>query len=56
MSFEVDTECACCGEAIRLTMASDLSHAVEDPTMTPLFSVPLVDFTKLGAPSIVDAF
>lgn len=58
MSFDVETECACCGEAIRFTISSDLSFVLADECTkaSPVFYVPMVDFTRLEAPSIVDAF
>ena len=56
LSFEIDTECACCGQALRFTMRDDLSYELADGASSPMYYVPLVDFTKLRAPSIVDAF
>lgn len=56
LSFEIDTECACCGTAIHFTMQHDLAYALGDPASSPLFFVPMVDFTRLKAPSIVDDF
>ncbi len=56
MSFEIRTECACCGKAIELGMDDSLGYSVRDPDARPLFFVPMVDFTKLEAPSIVDDF
>ena len=37
-------------------MQHDLSFTLEDPASDPLFFVPLVDFTKLKASSIIDDF
>jgi hypothetical protein len=56
LSFEVETECACCSKPIRFTMRHDLSFTLEDATSDPLFLVPMVDFTKLRASSIIDDF
>ena len=56
LSFDIETECACCGKPIRFTMRHDLSFTLEDPSGDPLFFVPLVDFTKLKASSIIDDF
>ena len=56
LSFEVRTECSCCGRKIGFTLQHDLSYTLDDPESSPLYFVPVVDFTKLQAPSIVDDF
>ena len=58
MTFEVDTECACCGKAIHFTATDGLSFTLGEhcADAKPMFFIPMVDFTKLKAPSIVDAF
>ena len=56
MSFEIRTECACCGRRIGLTMRHDLSYTLHEPESSPMIFMPIVDFTKLRAPSIVDEF
>ncbi len=52
---EFDTACEHCGEPIRLTIDSRPSCRAEGPD-EPLAFVPLVDFTKIEAPSIIDVF
>jgi hypothetical protein len=37
-------------------MEHNLQFTLEDPEIAPLFFVPIVDFTKLKAKSIVDRF
>jgi hypothetical protein len=37
-------------------MGHDLSFTLADPASDPLFFVPMVDFTRLKAPSIIDDF
>jgi hypothetical protein len=37
-------------------MEHDLRFALRDPGCAPLFFVPMVDFTKLKAKSIIDDF
>jgi hypothetical protein len=37
-------------------MRQDLSFTLADPTSAPIFFVPMVDFTRLKAPSIVEHF
>jgi hypothetical protein len=54
--FEVESECACCNAPIRFTMGCDLSFTLADPNSDPVFFVPVVDFTRLKAPSIVEHF
>jgi hypothetical protein len=56
LSFEIESECACCEKPIRFTMAHDLSYRLSDGLSDPMFFVPLVDFTRLNAPSIIDRF
>ena len=56
LHFDIESECACCGEPIRFRMQHDLSYTLADRSSDPLFFVPLVDFSKLRAPSIIDAF
>jgi hypothetical protein len=37
-------------------MRYDLSFTLNDPSSDPIFFVPMVDFTRLKAPSIVEHF
>jgi len=56
LSFDISSECACCDRPIRFRMDYDLRFELEDPECDPLFFVPMVDFTKLKASSIIDDF
>jgi hypothetical protein len=56
LSFDVTTECACCARPIRFTMRHDLSFELREPGAQPVFFVPMVDFTRLRAKSIIDDF
>ena len=56
LSFDIDTECACCNRSLRFRMDRELRFELEDPDCDPLFFIPLVDFTKLKANSIIDHF
>ncbi len=56
LSFEIRTECACCSRRIGFTMRHDLSYTLHDLESSPMFFMPIVDFTKLKAPGIVDDF
>ena len=56
LSFDIESECECCKKPIQFTMRHDLSYTLADPSSDPIFFVPLVDFTRLKAPSIIDRF
>ena len=56
LSFEVRTECACCGERIGFSMKHDLSYRLDEPQSSPMIFFPIIDLTKLKASSIVDDF
>jgi hypothetical protein len=56
LTFNIRTECACCGRNIRFRMNSDLSFTLEDAASDPVFFVPMVDLARLKEPSIIDAF
>ena len=55
-SATIETECAHCGKEIRIEMDSELNYSVSDPDAKPLVFVPMVDFSTLEDPSIIDAF
>jgi len=46
LTFDVRTECAHCGQAIRFRMRHDLSYEIEQADCAPLFFVPLVRFCR----------
>jgi hypothetical protein len=50
---EIRSECAHCGEPMRIEVDSSLR--MDAGEMTPLVSVPFVDVSSLG-PSIIDGF
>jgi hypothetical protein len=56
LTFEINSECACCGRPIQFRMDHELRYALAEPDSDPMVFAPLVDFTKLRAPSIVNAF
>jgi hypothetical protein len=56
LSFDIESECACCKKPIRFTMRHDLSFTLADRNSDPVFLVPMVDFTRLKAPSIIEDF
>jgi len=56
LTFDVESECACCKKPIRFTMRHDLSFTLADSSSDPIFFVPMVDFIGLKAPSIIEHF
>jgi len=56
LAFTIQTECAQSGKDISIEIDSDLSFSVSDPDANPLIFVPMVDFSTLEDPSIIDAF
>ena len=56
LSFDIESECACCKKPIRATMRHDLTFTLDDLSSEPVFFVPMVDFTRLKAPSIIERF
>jgi hypothetical protein len=56
LSFQVDTICAHCSQAIGIEIDSDLHYKVTTASADPLVFAPSVDFDKLKDPSIIDAF
>jgi hypothetical protein len=56
LTFTIHTACAHCGKEICIEMDSELNYPVSDPNARPLIFVPMVDFSTLEAPSIIDAF
>ena len=51
-----ESECAHCSRPLRTTINSDLTYRVETEAAGMLVFVPLVDFAKLRAKSIIDDF
>ncbi len=55
VAVTIRTECAHCARPMRIEVDSQLQYRVGEAT-DPLIFVPLVDFEKLKAPSIIDDF
>ena len=55
-SVVVETECAHCAKPLHIEIDSEMRYRVEEEGAVPLVSVPIVDFSKLTEPSIVDVF
>jgi hypothetical protein len=56
LSVIIRTECAHCGKEMCIEIDSQLKYSVADPEAKPLVFVPMVDFSTLEDPSIIDAF
>ena len=56
LSFQIETECAHCGQPIHIQIDSDLNYKVLEPDASPLVFVPNVNFATLKDPSIIDGF
>jgi hypothetical protein len=56
MTFTVETGCAHCACPIRLQVDGNLNVQVLTEGAEPMVFMPMVDFTRLDDPSIIDAF
>ncbi|MFC1976160.1 hypothetical protein ACFLXQ_07160 [Chloroflexota bacterium] len=56
LSVVVKTECAHCSQPMRIEIDSEMRCRVEEEGAAPLISVPVVDFSKVTVPSIIDVF
>ena len=56
LTFTITTECAHCRAPIHLDVDTDLNFRIAETTARPLVFMPLVDFARLEAPSIIDDF
>jgi hypothetical protein len=52
----VATECAHCHQPLHLELDGELNYRVIEADAQPLIFAPMVDFAKLGKPSIIDDF
>ena len=56
LTFTIQSECAHCGKEFQIEIDSDLNYSVSEADAKPLIFVPMVDFSTLEDPSIIDAF
>ncbi len=56
ITCSIHTECAHCGRPLQLEVNSDLTYRLETEGAAPLLFVPVVDFSRLKGPSIIDDF
>jgi hypothetical protein len=50
------SKCAQSGRTLHIEIDSELNYKVQEADAAPLLSVPMVDFSELKDPSIIDAF
>ena len=56
INFTIQTQCAHCGRELRIEMDEKLNYRLAEPEARPLVFVPMVNFSTLEDPSIIDAF
>jgi hypothetical protein len=56
LQFDIQTECAYCGQPIHLELDSDLHFTVLEKDAAPMIFAPQVNFDRLEAPNIIYAF
>ena len=56
INFTIRTQCAHCGRELRIEMDEKLNYRLAEPEARPLVFVPMVNFSTLEDPSIIDAF
>jgi len=56
LTVTFESECAHCRRPLLITIGSDLTYRVDATAAGALVFVPLVDFAKLRASSIIDDF
>ena len=56
LSFTLETRCAHCAAPIQIEIDDQLEYRVLQHDADPLVYVPMVDFSRLDDPSIIDAF
>jgi uncharacterized metal-binding protein YceD (DUF177 family) len=56
LSFTITTECAHCHRPLHIDIDSELNYRVIEADAQPLVYAPMVNFSKLDDPSIIDAF
>jgi hypothetical protein len=56
LQCQIQTTCAHSGRPIHIEIDSELNYSVREEGARPLVFSPMVDFEKLEAPSIIDAF
>jgi len=56
LSVEIETECACCGKAIRLQIEGDMTYRLLTEETELLVFEPSVDWSTFTEPNIINAY
>ena len=56
LSTTIRTECVHCHQPLHLEVDSEMKYQVKEAGAAPMLFVPMVNFEKLGKPSIIDDF
>jgi hypothetical protein len=56
LSVDIESSCACCGRALRLTVDSEMVTEVHSKGAEPLVFEPDVDWARFRAPTIIDDY
>ena len=56
LDFIISSKCARSGRTLHIEIDGDLNYTVQEPGARPLISMPLVNFSTLKDPSIIDAY
>ena len=56
LSVDIQTECACCGQPLHLTVDSAMKYSVCEAGAEPLVFEPHVDWGSFREPNIIGAY
>jgi hypothetical protein len=56
LSVTIETTCAHCGQAMHITVDSDMEVSVHDEGADPLVFMPQIDWDTFAEPNIIDAY
>jgi hypothetical protein len=56
LSVTIETACGHCGQAMHLTVDSDMRVSVHDESAEPLVFMPEIDWKTFTEPNIIDAY
>ena len=56
LDFIIATKCSQSGRTLHIEIDGELNYRVQESDAEPLLSVPMVDFSSLKDPSIIDVF
>jgi hypothetical protein len=56
IAVEIETECTHCGQALHLTLDSELNWSVKEPDANPLVFEPEIDWKHFTKPTIINDY